>query len=38
MDMEEILPKTCQTCHGTGYIYWGDSEEYDVSPCVDCND
>ena len=36
MDMETVEPRTCQTCHGTGYIFWGDDEEFDVSPCDDC--
>ena len=35
MDMETVLPRTCQLCNGVGYIYHGDSEEYDIEPC-DC--
>jgi hypothetical protein len=33
MDMETVLPKTCQICHGTGVTYHGDDNEYDVEPC-----
>jgi cytochrome c5 len=33
MDMETVIPKTCQLCHGTGVTYYGDSDEYDVGPC-----
>jgi hypothetical protein len=33
MDMETVLPKTCQICHGTGVLYYGDDQEYDVEPC-----
>lgn len=32
-DMETLQPRTCKICHGTGYIYYGDSEEFDVEPC-----
>lgn len=33
MDMETVTPKTCQICHGTKVLYYGNSEEYDVEPC-----
>ena len=33
MDMETVLPRTCQSCRGVGYLYYGDEEEYDVEPC-----
>lgn len=33
MDMETVLPRTCTMCRGVGYLYYGDSEEYDVRPC-----
>ena len=33
MDMETVIPKTCQVCHGTGVLYYGDDNEYDVEPC-----
>ena len=36
MDMETVEPRTCQSCHGTGYHYYGDTEEYDVAPCDEC--
>ena len=35
--METVEPKTCQQCHGTGAIYYGDKEEYDVQPCDECS-
>jgi hypothetical protein len=38
MDMETILPRTCINCHGQGYLYFGDKEEWDVQPCEDCDD
>lgn len=33
MDFETVRPKTCQSCKGTGVVYYGDSEEYDIEPC-----
>jgi len=33
MDMETVIPKTCQLCHGTGVTYYGNDSEYDVEPC-----
>lgn len=33
MDMETVIPKTCQTCHGVGEVYWGNEEDYEVRPC-----
>jgi hypothetical protein len=33
MDMETVVPKTCQICHGTKTLYYGDNNEYDVEPC-----
>ena len=28
-----VLTIDCNDCRGQGYIYFGDSEEYDVMPC-----
>lgn len=36
MDYETVEPRTCQTCKGAGFVYFGDSEEYDVQPCDEC--
>lgn len=36
MDMETVNPRTCKMCHGAGFLFWGDDEEYDVSPCDEC--
>jgi hypothetical protein len=33
MDMETVLPRTCQICNGTGVLYYGNTEEYDIEPC-----
>lgn len=33
MDFETVLPKTCQLCYGTGTLYQGDEEHYDVITC-----
>ena len=38
MDMETVLPRTCVKCHGRGYLFFGDSDEWDVQPCEECND
>lgn len=38
MDMEQVLPRTCTECHGRGYLYFGDKEEWDIQPCEECND
>lgn len=27
----------CEICQGTGFIYWGDENEYDVELCQ-CSD
>jgi hypothetical protein len=37
-DMETIEPRTCKTCKGAGYLYFGDEENWDVQPCEDCDD
>lgn len=36
MDFETVEPRTCKQCKGTGNIYFGDTEEYDVQPCDAC--
>ena len=33
MDFETITPRTCTVCRGTGVLYYGDKEEYDIEPC-----
>jgi hypothetical protein len=33
MDMETVLPRTCKLCNGVGYLYYGDSNEYDTEAC-----
>jgi hypothetical protein len=38
MDMETVKPLTCSNCHGRGYLFFGDTEEWDVQPCEDCDD
>lgn len=38
MDFETIQPRTCQACHGVGFTYWGNKEDYDVRPCDECED
>lgn len=37
MDYETVKPRTCTNCKGAGHVYFGDTEEYDVQPCEDCN-
>lgn len=37
MDMETVEPRTCKQCKGTGHMYFGDTEEYDVQPCDACD-
>jgi len=36
--METILPRTCVVCHGRGYIFQGNSEDWDVTACDACDD
>lgn len=36
MDMETVLPRTCQTCYGVGYVYFGNKEDYEVTVCDEC--
>jgi hypothetical protein len=38
MDMETVVPRTCSMCKGTGYMYWGDEENFEVRPCDECDD
>ena len=38
MDMETVLPRTCQGCHGRGYIYFGNEDDWDIQPCDECDD
>lgn len=33
MDMETVLPRTCKSCNGTGYMYYSSDTEYDVKQC-----
>jgi hypothetical protein len=35
MDMETVLPRTCQLCGGAGILYYGTEEDYEIEPC-DC--
>lgn len=37
MDFENVKPRTCGLCHGVGFLYYGDDEEYDIAPC-DCQE
>jgi len=32
-DMETLLPRTCKLCHGVGFIYYGNSEDFDSEVC-----
>ena len=36
MDMETVEPRTCIRCHGRGYLYYGDEDNWDVQPCDTC--
>lgn len=36
MDMETVKPRTCSTCHGTGFLYFGNEEDYEVMTCDEC--
>ena len=38
MDMETIKPRTCASCHGRGWLFHGNKEEWDVTPCEECDD
>jgi hypothetical protein len=38
MDYETVLPRTCSSCYGRGYLYFGDKQDWDIQPCEDCND
>jgi len=33
MDMETVLPRTCNICNGAGVIYYGNEEDFDIEPC-----
>jgi len=33
MDMETVLPRTCNMCHGTGVVYWESNDDFDVKEC-----
>lgn len=33
MDMETVLPRTCNICNGLGVIYYGNEEDFEVEVC-----
>lgn len=35
MKLIKTLSFPCETCNETGYVFWGDNNDYDVEPC-DC--
>ena len=33
MKLYQTFTFDCGSCHDTGYLYWGDNEDYSVEPC-----
>ncbi len=31
--MYQTLGYDCSTCHGRGYVFYGDNEDYTIDPC-----
>jgi hypothetical protein len=36
MDMETVIPRTCEICHGTGVAYWYKDEDTFESDMCEC--
>ena len=34
-NLSEIIGMACDECNGAGFVFFGNSEDYDVIPC-DC--
>lgn len=33
MKLYQTLSYDCGSCHGTGYLFYGDNEDYTIDPC-----
>jgi hypothetical protein len=33
MKLYQTLEFACKSCHGRGYVFYGDNEDYTIDPC-----